>query len=373
METIINSQRLLDCFRELVAIDSPSFGERAMADELTARLKKLGFAVWEDDSARKIHGNAGNLFATLPGKLDMPPLLLCAHMDTVAPALGKRAVAEPDGRVRSAGDTVLGADDLAAVAEILEAVTALEERKIPHRPVEVLFSAAEEAYCVGASVFDFSVVRAREAYVLDYDGAVGTAANRAPTLLDFAVTVRGKASHAGFAPEKGVSAISAAAQAICRIPSGRISPEATLNFGTIQGGTATNIVPDACTVRGEIRSLDDGYAFALLQNLKDTFRQVCEENQAEYEIRERCLFHAYYVPADAPVARRFRRVCEKLGHETAFTATFGGSDNNWLAANGIQGIVAASAMHGCHTCGEYTYVQEMAEIAQITAELLCER
>ena len=141
-------------------------------------------------------------------------------------------------------------------------------------------------------MFDFSTVRAREAYVLDYDGSVGTAANRAPTLLDFEVTVRGKASHAGFAPEKGVSAISAAAQAICRIPSGRVSPETTLNFGTIQGGTATNIVPDACTVRGEIRSLDDEYAFALLENLKKTFRLVCEENQAEFEIRERCLFHA---------------------------------------------------------------------------------
>lgn len=373
MERIINSQRLLDCFRELVAIDSPSFGERAMADALTVRLRKLGFAVREDDGAKKIHANAGNLFATLPGRLDLPPLLLCAHMDTVAPAFGKRAVVEPDGRVHSAGDTVLGADDLAAVAEILEAVTALEEQGIPHRPVEVLFSAAEEAYCIGASVFDFSTVRAREAYVLDYDGSVGTAANRAPTLLDFEVTVRGKASHAGFAPEKGVSAISAAAQAICRIPSGRVSPETTLNFGTIQGGTATNIVPDACTVRGEIRSLDDEYAFALLENLKKTFRLVCEENRAEFEIRERCLFHAYHVPTDAPVARRYRKVCEKLGHKAAFTATFGGSDNNWLAANGIQGIVVASAMHGCHTCGEYTTVQEMAEIAQITADLLCER
>ena len=161
MERIINTQRLLDCFRELVAIDSPSFGERAMADALTARLRKLGFAVREDDGAKKIHANAGNLFATLPGRLDLPPLLLCAHMDTVAPAFGKRAVVEPDGRVHSAGDTVLGADDLAAVAEILEAVTTLEEQGIPHRPVEVLFSAAEEAYCIGASVFDFSTVRAR--------------------------------------------------------------------------------------------------------------------------------------------------------------------------------------------------------------------
>lgn len=373
MENIINPQRLLDCFRQLVAIDSPSFGERAMADTLTARLTALGFAVREDGAGRKIGGNAGNLFATLPGKLPMEPILLCAHMDTVAPAYGKRAVAEPDGYVHTAGDTVLGADDLSAVAAILEAVAALKEHGIPHRPVEVLFSVAEEAYCVGASAFDFSAVRSREAYVPDLDGPVGTAANRAPTLLDFAVTIRGKASHAGFAPEKGVSAILAAAEALCRTPGGRVSPEATLNFGAIQGGTATNIVPDCCTVQGEIRSLDDGRAFRLLENLKETFRLVCGEYGAEFSIRENCRFHAYHVPEDAPVAQRYQRVCRRLGCVPAFVDTFGGSDNNYLAAAGIQGIVMASAMHGCHTCGEYTSVPEMTQIARIVAELLCER
>ena len=159
----IQPDRLAATFAALVAIDSPSYGERQMADELTRRLRALGLTVEEDDAAERIGGTSGNLYSFLPGTLDLPPLLLCAHMDTVAPANGKRAVREPDGRIHSAGDTVLGADDLAAVAIILEVLEALAESGAPHRPVEVLFSASEETYCVGASAFDFSRVRSREA------------------------------------------------------------------------------------------------------------------------------------------------------------------------------------------------------------------
>ena len=142
MELNIRPDRLAETFAALVAIDSPSYGERQMADELTRRLRALGLTVEEDDAAERIGGNSGNLYGFLPGTLDLPPLLLCAHMDTVAPAHGKRAVREPDGRIHSGGDTVLGADDLAAVSVILEVLTALGESGAPHRPVEVLFSSA---------------------------------------------------------------------------------------------------------------------------------------------------------------------------------------------------------------------------------------
>ena len=177
----INSQRLTALFCELVAVDSPTYGERAMADLLTGKLEALGFTVTEDDSAAVLGGNAGNLIATMPGQLDLPPLLLCAHMDTVAPAFGKKAIVEPDGRIHSAGDTVLGADDLAAVAAIIEAVTVLKEQGIPHRPLELLISAAEENYCRGANALDKALLKAKEAYILDLDAPVGTAAVSAPS------------------------------------------------------------------------------------------------------------------------------------------------------------------------------------------------
>lgn len=372
MRVKIDSARLTDLFLELVAVDSPSYGERAMADLLTRKLRSLGFTVTEDDAAEKLGGTAGNLIATMPGSLDLPPLLLCAHMDTVAPAFGKKAVLEPDGKIRSAGDTVLGADDLAAVAAIIEAVTVLKEQGIPHRPIELLISAAEEPYCRGAAVLDTGLLQAKEAYVLDLDAPVGTAAVSAPTILDFEIRCEGRSSHAGFAPEKGVSAILAAANAMTLFPGGRVSPETTLNYGLIEGGKQTNIVPDVCTVRGEIRSSDDAFAFSLLERVKQTFRECCHRLGAEAVFRDRCLVHAYETPKDSPVVRRYEKVCGSLGFPVELVRTFGGSDNNCLAYGGIQGIVIASAMHGCHTCDEYTTVQELTDVAAITAALLCE-
>lgn len=373
MELNIRPDRLAETFAALVAIDSPSYAERAMADELTRRLRALGLTVEEDDAAERIGGNSGNLYGFLPGTLDLPPLLLCAHMDTVAPAHGKRAVREPDGRIHSGGDTVLGADDLAAVSVILEVLTALGESGAPHRPVEVLFSAAEEAYCVGASVFDFQKIRSREAYVLDYDGALGEAVTAAPTILEFTAEILGRASHAGFAPERGVSAIVTAARAVSTVKSGRVDGETTLNFGLTEGGTATNIVPDCCVVRGEIRSGSHPRALETAARVRGAFAAACGETGARLNFTERCFLTAYQVPEDAPAVQRYFRACRARGYETRTVTTFGGSDNNILLANGITGIVMPAAMHRCHSREEYTSIQEMAAVAEITADLVLGR
>lgn len=373
MQVQIDRERLAATFAALVAIDSPSYGERQMADELTARLRRLGLTVEEDDAAAVIGGNSGNLYGFLPGDETRSPLLLCAHMDTVAPARGKRAVREPDGRIHSAGDTVLGADDLAAVAIILEVLTALRESGAPHRPVEVLFSASEETYCVGASAFDFTKLRSREAYVLDYEGPLGEAVVAAPSILDFTAEVRGRASHAGFSPEAGVSAITTAARALCAVKSGRVSADTTLNFGCIQGGLATNIVPDCCTVRGEIRSSRHDLALEQLGLVRSAFAGACAESGAELLFRDKCFLRAYCLSETAPVVRRYARICRARGYETKAVATFGGSDNNLLSAHGIEGIVMAAAMHGCHSCGEYTSVDELAAVAEVTADLVQSR
>lgn len=370
MRYTIQTDRLVRHFMDLVAIDSPTCGERQMADRLTADLRALGFTVEEDDAAVKLGGNAGNLYGYLPGREDLPPLLLSAHMDTVAPAFGKRAILEPDGTIHSAGDTVLGSDDLGGAAAILEAVRALEEAHCPHRSVEVVFSAAEESYCQGASLFDWSRVRSREAYVLDCEGAPGEAVVAAPTILDFSAEIRGRAAHAGFAPESGVHAILTAARAMTAARSGRISPHTTVNFGLIEGGAAVNIIPDRCVVRGEIRSDDHALAEAQLAEVRETFAEACRSAGAELVFDSRYFLRAYQTPEEAPVVRRYFRVCAQRGHRTRCVRTFGGSDNNVLALHGIQGIVMPSAMHKCHSLEEHTSAAELTETAAIVAELL---
>ena len=156
---MVQTERLVQTFCRMVSFDSPSYGEREICDFLTEHLTALGLRVQEDDAAQRIHGTAGNLYAYLPatqGMEQLPPLLFSGHMDTVEPSKGKKAIVHADGTITSDGSTVLGADDCAALAAILEALTVMQENHLPHRASEILFSVAEETYCIGASVFDFS-------------------------------------------------------------------------------------------------------------------------------------------------------------------------------------------------------------------------
>lgn len=198
---MIDKERITRQFVKLVSIDAPSYREREMADYLTKELEELGFSVEEDDAWKVYGGNCGNLYAHRPGSGS--PLLLGMHMDTVEPAKGKKAVVHPDGRITSDGTTVLGADDMSGVAAVLEALHHLKEENRPTRELEILLSIGEEKHVKGAKVFDFSKIQAEKSIVLDMSGEIGTAAVQAPTQIAFTVKVRGKASHAGFAPQDG--------------------------------------------------------------------------------------------------------------------------------------------------------------------------
>lgn len=191
---MIDEKRIADFFAELVSIDSPSLEEREMADTLKAKFVEIGVNFTEDHTQEQTGSNAGNLFARIPGSIDGAPVLFAAHMDTVEPAKGKKAVFHDDGTVTSDGTTVLGADDLAGVTAIYEAVRHITEAGAPHSPIEILISTGEELYCKGANAFDYSQVQAKEAYVLDLSGAIGAAAYAAPTLVSFKAEIQGKAA-----------------------------------------------------------------------------------------------------------------------------------------------------------------------------------
>lgn len=366
----MKADRLIETFQELVAIDSPTYGEKRMAEYLKNSLTLLGLHVSEDDAGEKLGGNCGNLCALLKGNKEGDPLLFCTHMDTVEPSSGKKAVIGADGVIRSAGDTVLGADDAAGISAILEAVETLIEENLPHPDITLLFTVAEEAYARGAGVFDFTGIDAKTAYILDYDGEAGEAVYAAPTILPFTVAVEGKSAHAGFAPEQGIHAISVASQAISQLKMGRVNPDTTVNIGLIEGGTATNIVPNRCTVKGEIRSYSHPLALEQLALIRKVFEEAAAGAGATVCIEEGRGIRAYETPRDCPAVHRFERACASLGLATKLVRTFGGSDNNVLAQRGIQGLVLSSAMHRCHTCEEFTTVDELTALAQLTLKLM---
>lgn len=360
---MINRERLLHTFFSLASLDCPSFQERPGADFVERRLAALDISCHEDAAGAEIGGNTGNLFAKLPGARGDRPRLFSAHLDTVSPCRGKKI--HKGETITGDGTTILGADDYAAVAAILEALQVIREDNLAHGPIELLFTPAEEVYSKGAAAFDYHQLQSKIAFVPDYDGSLGQAVNKAPTIISFCAELVGKASHAGFAPEEGKSAIAAAARAISKLDLGRIDSETTVNVGTIQGGMATNIVPPACAVRGEIRSYSHPIALQRLELIKSTFLAECDCHFT-YEI---CI-QAYETSLDSQAVTLFRRACHEVGLSPSFLPSFGGSDNNSFAQRGIAGIVLASAMHKCHTTEEFTTEAELVKLAELILHIM---
>lgn len=357
-------------FAELVEIDSPSLGEKNMAEHIRAMFGKIGVELTEDDSAEVSGSNAGNLYGYVKGSCAGKPVLLSAHMDTVMPAYGKKAVFGENGEVRSDGTTVLGADDLAGVTAIYEAVKYLRSHNMAHRDIELLFTTGEELYGRGVKAFDCSKLESGRAYVLDLSGRIGDAAYAAPSILSFCAGVRGKAAHAGFCPEEGVNAIAAAARAIAALRQGRIDEETTANIGMVSGGEGVNIVAPECVVKGEVRSLRHEKAVAMLKEYRETFEKAAAESGAGLDWEESVNIRAYETDLESEAVREYVKAAEKAGIEPRLIKTFGGSDHNVFAQYGIEGIVMATSMNNVHTCGEYTNVHEIVEVTEILVHLL---
>jgi tripeptide aminopeptidase len=370
---MVNKARLVEEFCSLAAVDALSYQEREIADRLKSSLEELGFDVKEDAAGKNYSGNAGNVYGYLPGEIEGAPLLFSAHMDTVAPGRNKRAIINEDGRITSDGSTVLGADDLSGIVAILEAIKTIKDLRLPHRSIEVLFTIAEEVYIKGSEVFDYTMLRAREAYVLDLSGPVGTAAIKAPTLVSFSVKIIGKASHAGFAPELGINAIATAAEVITGIRQGRIDEDTTVNIGLIEGGTSRNIVSDKCIFKGEIRSLNHEKALDEMIKVKDIIHNITIKYNAEQEVSTEFGCLAYEVDKEHQVVKNFEKSCIKAGCNMKLIETFGGSDNNNFLRHGITGIVIACGMNQVHSSSEYSHIDELIKCSKIVLELMTQK
>lgn len=364
-------ERIKREFTELVGFDSVSLNERRCADWLTARLIELGFTVEEDDAGAALGGNAGNLHAWLPATDEAAgePILLSAHMDVVEPGRGKRAIFA-DGTFTSDGSTVLGADDVAGIIEILEGVRSVLTEGRPHRGIELIFCVDEETYARGSRLLDHRRIRSREAYVLDLSGAPGTAAVAAPSLISFRAEVIGRASHAGFSPERGINAIAIAARALADLEQGRLSDGTTRNVGTVAGGTGVNIVPERCVCTGEVRSSDHGRALEAVEEARRAFERAVRDSGATLEFSSKTHIRAYRTPEDSPAVTRFRDACRRCGLAGDLVETFGGSDNNNFAEMGIAGIVLSCGMMGAHTCSEHVSLEDLVVGARLVEHLI---
>lgn len=389
------ANRLNQLFLDLVALDAPSFAERPAADRVIAVLASLGLTVEEDEAAGQIGGNCGNLLCRIPANWALqhagdqaspasashsdqaaqvaaarPPLLLSTHLDTVEPCRNKRITLGDDGVFRSDGTTILGADDYAGVAAILEAVHRLKEHPVPHRALELLFSVAEEAHLQGISRFDCNKLQAAEGYVLDTSGAPGIGVVQAPGHNHLVFEITGRAAHAGIAPETGISAITVAACGIAAMKLGRVDEMTTANIGAIAGGGATNIVADRCTVTAECRSLDANRLQEQTQQLCAAMQQAADGAGATLAITRHTSYHPYQVEPEEPVARRFLAACQAVGLESHLKATGGGSDLNVLAYAGLKGMVLSCGMQQVHSTEEFLVAEDLQRLTHLVGALI---
>ncbi len=374
----VNRDRLKNIFLDLIRIDSLSRRERACAMRLKRELEQLGLVCRFDRAAEKVKGEVGNLIARLEGTVaDAPALLLCAHMDTVSPGEGVKPIIEGDV-IRSDGTTVLGGDDKSGCAIICETLHQLREQQIPHGPIDAVFTVCEEIGLLGAKNLDLSMVQAREGLVYDSD-APGYLFIRAPGAKALRFTVRGLEAHAGMAPERGLSAIKIAAEAIAAMRLGRIDNETTANLGLIEGGRALNIVPNQVVVRGEARSRDSAKLERQVAHMIQCFEDAVARHSvtldgkqftAGLEYNTHTEYEAMSLPDDAPIVRKVVEAARRLGRVVKPDAMGGGCDANILNRRGFSVANLGTGMRDIHTVREWLNVNDMVSAAEVTLELI---
>jgi len=360
---MVNEKRLIESFIELVKIDSVSREEKKIADFLVKKLKDLGLEVIVDQAGEKVKSNSGNIIARLKGNKDKAiPIMFSAHMDTVVP--GKSINPLCDGeKIVSDGKTILGADDKAAIAALLEALYIIKEKNISHGDIEIVFSICEEVGLHGAKNLDISSLNARMAFVLDAGGRVGKIITTAPSQNSLKIIIYGKSAHAGSNPEEGINAIQVAGFALSLMKLGRIDEETTTNIGIISGGKATNIIPDEVTLEGEVRSRKEEKLDKYTEQLKKIAEGTAQEFKAKAEVKINREYYCYNLSTDDQVVKIATKAVKDMGLQPLLCPSGGGSDANVFNKKGFPSVVLAIGMEKVHTVDEYILVKNLKNTA----------
>ncbi|MGI9116766.1 MAG: M20/M25/M40 family metallo-hydrolase [Gaiellales bacterium] len=359
----------LDLFLALARLPTPPGKERAAIDLVREVLASFGVESEEDDAGPRIDGDAGNLYARIPATCAGTPLFFNAHVDTVPMTAPIDPVIEGDFVVNRE-PTILGADNKATVAGMIDGIRRIVREGIPHAGIELVITVQEEIGLIGAKAFDVDRLEARVGYVYDVDGDPGAMTMRAPSQITLDLEFRGKSAHAGMEPERGRNAIHAAAIALSRLSMGRVAPGASRSVGLISGGTQRNVVPDRCSVQMEVRSLDDVQVVVLAQEIVDAANAAAAETGCSVEIAQVREYTAYAFSDDDEVVRIARKGLAAAGLDVREIETGGGADAHAFNERGLQCLNLSSGMEAIHTPDERIKVQHVEDLSRMTVELV---
>jgi len=367
---MVNEKRLIESFMELVRIDSISREERNLAFFLIKKLEDLGLEIKVDQAGEKVKSDSGNIIARLKGSVKKAtPIMFSAHMDTVVPGKNIKPICDGE-KIVSDGKTILGADDKAAIAALLEALHIIKEHNIPCGDIEIVFSICEEIGLQGAKNLDISSLNARMAFVLDCGGQVGEIINAAPSQNSLKIIIHGKAAHAGSNPEEGINAIQVAGFVLSRMKLGRIDEETTTNIGIISGGKATNIVPDKVTLEGEVRSRNEEKLEKYTEQLKKIAEDTAQEFRAKAEVKTNREYYCYNLSTDDRVVKIAMKAARDIGLQPELHPSGGGSDANVFNKKGFPSVDLAIGMEKVHTVDEYILVKNLKNTAEYVLSII---
>lgn len=365
---MINKDRVLKRFLEYIQIDSESYSEGEFARRLEKDLCEIGLKVEFDNAGETVGSNVGNLIARLDGTIEGEPILFSGHMDTVTPGKGIKPIIK-DGVVYSDGTTILGGDDKAGIAAIIEALLVIKENNIDHPTIEVVFTIAEEVGIFGAKNLDYSKVVSRKAYVFDTSGDIGSIVIKGPAQDKLLIKIQGKPAHAGVCPEEGISAIQIASEAIANMKLLRVDENTTANIGKIVGGIATNIVCPVVAIEAETRSTVIESLEAQTKHMVETFENVAKKYGGKAEIEVIRVFGQFVIDEEDEIVKEAKAAMKRIGIEARTESTGGGSDTNIFNGHGIKTVNLSSGERKPHTLEEHYHIEDLDLMTKLIIEL----
>lgn len=382
-----NLERALQLVTELMAIPGKSGDEEAVARYVVDKLLAAGVpesAIVQDDAHRRtpLRGNCGNLIVQLPGSRRAPRRMLSAHLDTVPICIGSRPRRDGDFIRSHNPKSGLGADDRAGVAVVLATALEILEQKLPAPPLTFCWFVQEEIGLQGARHLDAKKL-GKPKLAFNFDGG-------SPAKLTIGATggyrmqivVSGIASHAGIAPEQGVSAISIASLAIADlqrdgwlglVEKGR--QRGTSNIGFIQGGEATNVVTDRVELRAECRSHNPKFREKIQAQIEKAFERAVKEvrsalgQRGSVQFTGRLDYEAYKLDEDAPSVVAAREAVAAIGREPVLAISNGGLDSNWLFVHGIPAVSLGCGQMNAHMTSEALHIPDFCDALRIALHL----
>ena len=367
---MVNKDRLVNEFIELVQVDSESKNEAEIAGVLKEKLETLGLVAYEDDTKEKTGLGSGNIIATLKGTHpSADPILFSCHFDTVTPGNGIKPVINGD-IIESDKTTILGADDKAGIAALFEGVRLLQEEGIAHGDIEIVLTAGEEVGLLGSSAVDMTQLKSKYGFALDNGDPVGGIIVASPDHGKINAKVHGVAAHAGVAPENGVSAIEIAAKAITNMPLGRLDEELTANIGVISGGERTNVVCDLVEITGEARAITFSKLENQMKKMSEALEVAAAERGCKVDIDVTFEKVGYKLQETDPVIEIAKTAIEKVGREPKLMATGGGSDANIFTIGGIPTANLSVGYLDIHSKEEKMPISELVKLTELVVEIV---